>query len=107
MNTIVSALLKLMSNPTTSGVLLAALIGSNIYQVSVNNEMERSNLVIERQLIVVNSKLQKIVDAEALALAREESEKEAGEDNWKKEKEYLDMMKKRFKEKKGWRVPSE
>ena len=33
--------------------------------------------------------------------------KAAGQDNWKKEKDFLDMMKKRFDEKGGWRVPRE
>ena len=107
MNTILNALVSLMSNPTTSGVLLAALIGSNVFMVSEKNELERSNRAIEQQLSAVTAQLQILVDAEAHALAREKSEKAAGQDNWKKEKDFLDMMKKRFDEKGGWRVPRE
>ena len=55
--------------------------------------------------------LQTQISLQANYLAAEQSqnvrEEAAGEDNWKKEKEYLDMMKNRFDEKEGWRVPSE
>ena len=110
MNRIASALLSLMSNPTTSGVLLAALIGSNVFMISYSGDLERSIAVIEQQLSAITEQLEKRVDAEeketADAKAREEFEKLHRYDPKKSNDEFLDMMSKRFNGK-GWWGPRE
>ena len=50
-----------MSNPTASGVLLAALIGSNVVMVSKNSELERNNAYIERKLDAMSLQLEKMI----------------------------------------------
>ena len=102
MNTIVSALLNLMSNPTTSGVLLAALIGSNVFMVSEKSELERSNAVIEQQMAVMAEQLQKMVDAQEKALAEEKAkvvyDKLHKSDAWRRSEKFFKARSKEFEE---------
>ena len=72
MKTIIAALLHLMGNPSTSAVLLAALIGSNAWMYNENRQ-------IDRELSEVTAQLQRLADMEANALAEEQQRRELAE----------------------------
>ena len=68
MTTLLKILVSMMSNPITSGVLLAALITSNAFMITENNELERK------------------IDVMVQVQEREMAEKEAKEAHDKKSK---------------------
>ena len=107
MNTIVNALISLMSNPTTSGVLLAALIGSNALMYSENSELEKSNAVIEQQLSTMAEQLKIMVKAQANYLATEQAkqvrQQAASDDARRRSDEFFKRRSKEFAELEWWR----
>ena len=95
MKTMISALLHLMGNPTTSAVLLAALISSNAWMFSENR-------ATELELSKVTAQLHRLVDMQAEALAAEQSKqarvKAASAERWKKQKDFTKRLQQRLKE---------
>lgn len=95
MKTIIAALLHLMGNPSTSAVLLAALIGSNAW-------MYTENRAIDRELSEVTAQLKRLADMEANALAEEQARREMeqsdSDDLWKRIREGRKRLQRQYQE---------